>query len=158
MHRLLAVAALLMVLAVASPAYNPPPEGWLVTIREYSDPDSVSYWIDVTGDCIDQDTANDLVESEMVRNRITNEYTGLALNVDVMCLATGDGSWVYHVRPFLRRWERFGELFVFWDISLNRATIGIADTVKTIEDTVTEAVRIALTDFIYAHSQGVDSN
>ena len=150
--RAVALAALLMALAVAAPAYDPPLPGYLAVIRNVSDSDELGLWINLSGECgLDAKRLRGLVESEMIRSRIEVIPVPLSIDITVICFETAMGNYVYSVDPALKLWEPDGADFIFWHIDLAHQVIGITRNYTVIEDAVEDGARDVLTDFIYAH-------
>ena len=162
MSRLPAVAALLMALPVTSSAYEPPPDYVLASIRAYSKPDVLAVGVFDEDDC---DANNDQIQSEidamLIRSRVARDRSSqVSLGVVITCMKTNTSQYVYFANPrlFVSFPEEADVEDIMLEIPLLRGSLGITSDPKDIEEAAVDAAERAVTDFIYAHSQGDVSN
>ena len=158
MTRPVILASLLMALAVATSAYDPPSEYWIAAVRDLSNPGELdmNVWITQDESCeLDQTDLESEVESEMVRSRIERVPTSLwgaaHLIIWVTCIDT-DAGYVYNVASDLAAPfdDDAGYSLL---IPTFKGYTGITAELNYIEQLVEEVAEDVLTDFIYAHSQ-----
>ncbi len=151
------MAALLMMLAVAASAYDPPSDGNIAAIRKHSEPNKLGFWIGVDQDCdISREDVIDDIDAVLIRSRIEKmgSFDPFVMTVEASCLKLTNGSYVFTADAYFTLTETIvGITSTFWDLNLGNNIFGISPDSDRIADTILDVVTKAVTDFIYAHRQ-----
>ena len=159
MPRVILVAVLLMVLAVAATAYNAPHQAVQEAIRSYSEPDVFRWLSWVDEDCgFDRADLRSDVEAELIRSRLVSETASLddwklSLWIEIGCIEKPSGGYVYQVKVLFS----VRDDGVIWNMSRAYGSFGTTPDASDVKRSAMDSVRSAMTDFIYSHNQ-IDSN
>ena len=153
MTRPATVAGLLIAVAVASHAYDPPADWLQSVIVDHTEPDTLGLFLSVAAACgIEEASVSSEIDAEFIRSRVRREFMdfegALYLYISAGCIERTGGGYVFNVRAAFRRWV--GD--VIWEVTGDYGAYGVTTSSDDVSRIVLDSARAALTDFIYAHN------